>query len=220
MKTIEQLNAEHAKALLVLNNEIAIANACPVPPNSVMSFSPNSWVSYKAESMLEAIEVFKAFKKVNMEHRKGTYTTLQPFSTKYEKAEHKGDYAAFLDVSEGEGFGPTVKLIFFADIGLQVVRVNIEVGKYNSGYKYRASIREVRDNRTKRILSRTYENNAALNGYADSVISYSSCDYGPIKKSAQKCYLFVADDGESCTEFGHVIGQLENIAAEFEGARS
>lgn len=226
MKTIEQLNAEHAVAVEKLMLEHSISTHCPVVPHSVMVMGPKSapWVSYKADSLRDALDIFNAFPSIlNMEHRKGTFTSIMPASQykarDLKSMEHLGDYCAQLQVNQGDTYGVSAQLSFYTTIGERVVFVHVDFITYSIGSRYSANICCERDSRTQRLISRSYRPNHALNGYADHVISYASGDTGPIKKSADIRYLFVADDGETCTDFNHFLTTADQIADEFEGAK-
>jgi hypothetical protein len=220
MKTIEQLDAEHAKAHAKLEWERAFAKTLPLPPDHVMQcprLAP--WATYKVQTLSEAIKVFETFAKQgmvqNMEHAEGTFTHVCPPSERgyRDKVTHKGDYCVAIRVSQGEGYGPTVELSFYAETstGLCHVHARLEQNVPRLG----AHVEERRDGRG-RLASRTFHRNDVLNGYSDESISFASGDYGPIKTGADIRYLWIADDGADCMVFDHALEQLRNLAAEIE----
>jgi hypothetical protein len=225
MKTIQQLQAEQAQALAALTREHEIANAMPVPPHAAMLCGKRApWITYKVANLRDALSVFDSFASrariVNMEHTRGTFTHLCPpsdVSSERNPPEHQGDYCIALSVDEGEGFGPNVDLMFYAETSAGLCRVYCKLEPASGParwHNFRAQQVVERDRRTERILSRAYTPNAALNGYADHVLRYASGDMGPVKTAAHMVYAFVADDGQACTVFDHARAQLTTLAQE------
>jgi hypothetical protein len=227
MKTIEQLKHEHAKELEKLQREHEIAQGLPIPPDHVMLTKRAPWVTYKAPSLTEALSIFKTFADLgmirNMEHATGTFTHLCPTSERdaSDKVTHKGDYCMALDVSQGEGYGPDVKLNFYAETATGMCKVNVtlegrrsQFGAHVEEEKYKGATARGRD--SQRIVKRSFHRNDILGSLADACISYASGDAGPIKKSAHFVYMWVADDGEECEIFDHALEMLGNLAAELE----
>lgn len=222
MKTIEELKNHHAKEIANLERQLAIAEALPVAPHGVMLTGTGCpWVSYKRATFAQALEVFRAYADRSqvrpMEIRRSGCTVVQPVATmakQYANADSDGcEYGAFIRVHQGEGFGPDVDLIFYAEVegaGYVRVCVDLEPERYSGSYWYRLSAKreEVRGYRDK-LESVTYRPNAAMNGYADKLISWGTGDMGPIKKGADISYLFIFD-------VDHIAGQLQNISGEFD----
>lgn len=215
MKTLEQLMIEQSAAMMKLSAEHDIAKILPIPPDSVMLTSARSapWVTYKVDKIADALTIFRSFNVVNMEDRKGIFRTVAPLSEQKDGAEHLGDYCIYMRVNQGEGFGPNVELVFYAQTSAGILRIRCDLKGLNH-WRFTAKAIETRG-RTDRLESRKFAPNAALNGYCDKVIKYSCGDYGPIQKTADIVYLLVADNGETCSEFTHAIAQLESIASEF-----
>jgi hypothetical protein len=220
MKSIEQMKAEQARELAKLEREHAVANALPIPPDSVLAMGKRApWVGYKVASVREALAIFATYAErfgiVNMEHAKGTFTHVYPASERdaRERVEHLGDYCIGMRVHEGEGF-MSAEVFFYAAMpaehggGLVKVRATLP----DNVHALRAHVDERRDARTDRLTERKLTPNHALHGMADKSISYGTGDYGPIKRGADITYLFVADDGEACTEHSHAQAQLVNVA--------
>jgi hypothetical protein len=221
MKTVEQLKAEQAKELEKLQFEHAFAATLPLPPDHVMQCSRLApWASYKVQTLSEAIKVFETFAEQgmvrNMEHAEGTFTHVCPPSERGDrsKVEHKGDYCVSLRVSQGQGYGPTVELSFYAETSAGLCRVHAKLDRDLP--RLGAHVEERRDGRG-RLTSRTFHRNDILNGYSNTYISYAfGGDCGPIKTGADIRYLWIADDGADCTVFDHALEQLRNLAAEIE----
>ena len=218
MKTIEQLRAEHEKQMTELTASHAAAESMPVPPHAVAIMGKRTpWVTYKCDSLRAMRELFEQFanagrfRVVNMEDRKGTFRTVAPaieHDPKY-KTDHMGDYCAHLDVRHGEGYGPTVSFVFYVENSGKLYRINCELSELWN-YKFAPQVHETQG-RGNRLESRSFRPNAILSTYANRTLSYGSGDYSPIKTSSDIRYLFIADDGADCTEFGRMLECLESI---------
>lgn len=177
-------------------------------------------------TLRQAIELFKAFTVVPAQVLRDGSTMVHPQNELPEKVKrykqdgcrNMGDYVAEIRVSHiSDSPAPTTaKLHFFARASGILFNVEIEFG---TGYigscpQLRPVVREERA-RNGRIVSRTFQRNAVLNGAADSYLSYGSGDFGPIKTSADHRYLFVSDMGDAdalgadCT---HAVAMLESVA--------
>jgi hypothetical protein len=226
MKTIEELKQEHAKELEKVQREHEIAQGLPIPPDHVMLTGRAPWVTYKVKTLRGAAEIFEVFARRgairNMEHAKGTFTHLCPASERgRDQVVHRGDFCGALEVTQGEGYGPNVRLTFYAEThnGLCKISVQLEerlpkFGAHVEVERYKGATARGRD--SQRIVKQSFHRNDILNGYANGYISYASGDSGPIKKSALFVYMWVADDGAECTVFDHFLESLENLAAELE----
>lgn len=223
MKTIEQLKAEQAADLAKLEREHATATALAVVPDHVMDCGKRApWVSYKRNTMREALAVFDAYAStsriVNMEYAKGTFTHVCPPSERTNErnpVEVRGDYCAFISVRQGERFGPSVEVVFYAESTAgKMVRVCVKLepqGWVHGMHQWRATARERRNARTGRVEERHFEPNTLLRAHSDKFISYASGDVGPIKTACDHRFLFVADNGEDCTEFSNMRAAFETI---------
>lgn len=219
MKTIDQLKAEQSAQLAKLEYELNVANAMPLTPDRVMQTALGEpWVTYKVKGIRPVIDLMRAFVVVPMVMLKDGCTYIKPLEQiKPEKHEKTtGTYAVSLTVNQGSGFGPDVKLYFFARveaIGLIRVCINVDGPDYIGMYKaLAADVSEQRD-RNNRITARSYSANTRLYSLCDNLINWSSGDSGPIKTSANIQYFFCADvDGDSPgAEQSHTIGQLTNL---------
>lgn len=223
MKTIEQLKAEQAAAMAKLEREHATAQALPVVPDSVMDCGKRApWASYKRGTLREALAVFDAYatgsRIVNMEHAKGTFTHICPPSDRSSErnpVEHRGDYCALISVCQGDKFGPSVEVIFYAENAeSNLVRVCVRLepqGWPNGMHQWRAVAREERNARTGRVEKRHFEPNNVLHAHSDKFLAYSSGDVGPVKTSCEHRFMFVADDGADCADFGNMRAAFETI---------
>lgn len=227
MRTIEELQAQQAKELAELQRQHAIAaSMAEVPYMVTIQGKRAAWVSYKCKAIADVIRIFSGFadagRVVNMELRKGTFTTLQPLSEftakELERSKHQGDYCMQLDVNHGEGYGPFAKFAFYVSDPKrgQVLRIVCDLdphGHSRGVHQFHPVIAKVAHDRSGRVIERKYGRNDSLNGHADHVLKFGTYE-GAIEKSSDFRYLWVADDAE-CTEFSHVLGALENMAGEF-----
>jgi hypothetical protein len=230
MMTVQELQEKQAKELAKLQAEQAIASLAPIPPRSVMltSVPEKAWISYEAADLWAPLDILDKFQPLAMRKFKGTYTRFQPDALADAKRgeEVGGPYLAALDVSQGEGFGPTVTLFFFARLGDDICKVRVQL---RSGYNDRFGMYGaafVPDSRGmgKRLDHRdsyrrgTWRENGTLYGMADSAIKWGSGD----DKSAHFCYYIMADnenaDGTAESET-HGRPCLENIANAMHGER-
>lgn len=227
MKTIEQLRAENAEKEKTLAAELELAEQCLFPPDGVqLNSSLGPWITYRKRTLAEALEMFKASPVVPCFRYKGTFTRVTPAAlAKPDCGEQvAGPFAVELNVSEGEGFGPSLTLSFFTttrDGRICRARIDIEgPGYIGTFHAVSHTPKEERDGRG-RITSRTYRPNALLNGLCDNVITWSSGDMGPIKRSAQTSYLLMCDQDETAqgTENVHACAQLQNLIDSTEPAR-
>lgn len=226
MKTIEELNAEHAKKVAELQREIAIASSLPIPPDRVMLTGSRMvpWVTYNVDTVARALEIFRTYANAgmvrNMEHAKGTYTTVGLASEREKRYEDKTDFlrdvAIALEVSQGKGFS-SAGFFFSVEVSGRFLRIHASFG-YRSAPIYRMLARKVteRNGFRNEITKQYFQPNDALNGYFDAYISYASGDMGPIKKTANMCYVIGADDGSECSEFADMLLRLDAMADEFD----
>lgn len=225
MKSLDEMKREQAAALAKLEAEHAIASAAPLPPKSVMltSVPEKAWVSYEAESLWHALDILDAFQPLAMRKYKGTYTRFQPDALPDAKRgeEVAAPFLAALDVSQGEGFGPTVTLFFFARLGADICKIRVQLRSgYNDRFgQYGATFQPDARGSGKRLDHRGHWNaNGTLNGMADSSIKWGSGD----EKGAHYCYYVMADneseDG-TAESADHGRPTLENIAHAMHGER-
>lgn len=230
MMTLDELKAKQAAELAKLEAEQAIAVLAPIPPRSVMltSVPEKAWISYEAESLWAALDILDKFQPLAMRKFKGTYTRFQPDALPDAKRgeEVGGPYFAALDVSQGEGFGPTVTLFFFARLGADICKVRIQLQRrYESRFgQYGASFVPDSRGNGKRLDHRdsyrrgTWRENGTLYGMADSSIKWGTGD----DKSAHFTYYILADnegdEGEAYSDM-HARPTLENIANAMHGER-
>jgi len=222
MKTIEQLKAEQEKQLAELEYRLAIAKQCPVTPDRVIKVSTGeaAWVTYKVKGIRGALEILRQFDPVVpfSEARDGCLY-LQPEELMKEglKEKAEGFYAVRLDVDQGEGFGPSAKLSFYARIpeahgGGVLVRVQCDIegpGYIGMYHGLGAQLDIIRDHGG-RIIDHKWSRNPDAGAIADKVIKWGSGS----DTSARFSYLFCADQAEDWPgkDQSHAMGQLVNLA--------
>ena len=82
MKTLAQLESENAAAVAKLQRELAIAALMPVAPDSVMdNGSRPAWVTYRARSLAQALELFAAFNIAPFYECRDSCLSLAPIDT-------------------------------------------------------------------------------------------------------------------------------------------
>lgn len=221
MKTLEEMKAEQAKALAKLEAEHALAALAPVPPDSVQ-LSPKStrppWIVYRKKPLSAALAILAAYTVAPFNRYRGTFTQLTPPGTCEDGEEVGGPFAVALDVSQGEGFGPSATLYFFAPVGDGLARIVIDIDgpDYIGGFSALAAGRQpIMGGRFgNEVIGYTFTANQALNGLADSFVHWG----GGSKKDAHFTYLFQADSEEPAPaeEMTHALGQLRNLRDEFQ----
>lgn len=226
MKTIEELNAEHAKALQALQTAHTIAQACPVVPKHVTSELSNCpWVAYDVKTLRDAVDVFRAFTVRNFAHYRGTFGHLKPESLMKPKDLENATmlssgFVCGIRVSHTHGqYGPNAELWFFAMLQIEgkarPVRVMVRFGGNYIGACQ--ALRPV-THETKGIRNTTAERRFTYNedarALSDYQVSWGSYEYGPLKTHSEFDYLFCGDVYEDAigTEHEHAIGQLVNLA--------
>jgi hypothetical protein len=224
MKDINQLRAEHAAQLAKLEREIAIASAMPIAPDSVMVTGfGEPWITYKRVKLSEALEVFRAFRIAPCSLWRGTFTTIKPEAllTDRERESYREDFgpcAAWIEVHQGEGFGPSAELEFFAETSVGIVRVKVSFG---SGYietapQLSARFEEIKGGRNGR---ETVELRALPNpecrAIADHFVKWSVGGFGErLKRAARFSYMLCANESEALNgaDQSHALSMLEILA--------
>lgn len=239
MKTIEQLKAEHAAQLKALEGELALAQlftdaGLPVPEyiggKLYGAFTVHYWNrGNELRGLSDALDIALKFPAiVPAQVLRSSCTTVHPWADFPQKEKERGykpdtwrnlgDFAFSLRVNHIARSQTKAELCFFARINGKLFSVSIDFGRDYIGGCARLApeTRTEKDGRTGRTIARTYSPNRALNGYADSVLSFASGDIGPIKESANHVYLFIANDSDElpASEHDHAMGQLENLAVE------
>lgn len=231
MMTLEEMKAKQAADLAKLEREHALASLAPVPPRSVQLTSGGlgHWVSYRVPSLWEALDLARKFQPVAFYQFKGRYTRFVPAVLNTGKDEGElmgGPYFAKLDVSQGEGFGPTVYLAWFAFIGDDICMIRAELereGFGGSGFgQYSAAFVAHPHGQSRRLDGQRYINgdfrqNNRLGAAFDKVTKWGSGS----REGAHFQYAIMADavaDDESIdwTEAGL---RLENVAEQMHGPR-
>jgi len=233
LSSIEELRAKHAAELAQAEKELFIAQALPLEPVRVIAFTDHPWAIYNAVGLAGTLDVFKTYagaaRIVNMEDRKGSFRTVGPAKAKTAEDEHKGDYCAMLETSviapTDERGQCSAKLSFYADMGasIGVIRVTIDVG-ISRGYAstigpdtyslWAYSPQIIRNGVTDRSMVREFRANQVLYAHSDAYIHYASGS----RDSAHFTYLFVADNGEECSEFTNFYSAVAAIASAFHEA--
>lgn len=228
MQTLEELKAKQAAEFAKLERETALALLCPVPPARVMDTSTKSlgeaWITYKVSSLWEALDVMRQFQPVPFYEFKKTFTRYVPAALNVGRDagdEKSGPYVAKIDTSQGEGYGPTVEMCFFALVGDAICKIRCDqVSKWGaaSWHSYGARFQTHSGGRSRQLDGNRYIHgdfrpNAKLSGMMDKVTQWGAgCD-----KSASFTYAISADD-----EAGAWLDaglRLENIAEAMHGPR-
>lgn len=155
-----------------------------------------------------ALEMFKGFTIVPANVLRRSCTIIAPEKDLPERQKNEGykrddcrnggDYAAIVDVQHiQDSPAPTAaKLSFYARAGGMLLNVSIEFGSgYIGSCPGLTPKRREERGANGRLVSARFEPNAVMNGAADSVLSYGSGDMGPIKKSSDHRFLFIAENG-------------------------
>lgn len=228
MKTLEQLKAEQDKQTAELIRQHETANACPLPPDSVMVSSAERapWVSYKRETLSQALEVFKAFTIIPCEHFRASSSVIMPREcmtkretrdyVENERAESSGPYAAWVQVAHyGHANSDAAKLTFYAQTGAGSVRVSVKFGKGYIGQcnGLRAQVVSSERDRRDRLIAQSYGRNPIIGPLADKVIKWGLYE-GAKEESAQFYYLFCADQFETMpgADQSHALSMLAIVA--------
>lgn len=235
MQDIEKLKAEFDAKLERARAENAIGSLAPIPPHSAMltGTGEKAWLSYRVPSLWHALDVMKHFQPLACYKFKGTYTRVEPPAINDKRTKEKGEevdgpYLGVIDVSQGEGFGPSVDFSFFVKLGDDICRIkcNLERGNYGgSGFgQYGATFQPNERGQGKRLDGADryrrgeWRENGKLRAYADSSIKWGTGD----DKSARFSYHFASDtddDGLASWETD-AIYRLENLARDMHGERA
>lgn len=220
MKTIEQLNAEHAANLAKLEAEHNIAARALIQPDRcmVVKLSEKAWLTYKVESLWQAIAVMQKFEPLPFNEYKGTFTRFEPEPVNREGECKSGPYIAQIRVHHGEGFGPCVKMFFFVQLGEDICKVicDLQRGYDSTFWQYGAHFvandrGRKRQLNGKRYIAGDYIANRQLSAMMDKVTTWGTgCD-----KSAEHSYSIMADN-----ESGDWLDarlRLENLASLMHG---
>lgn len=230
MKSIADLNAEHAAAVAKLEAEHALASLMPAAPDSVQLGKGRrpSWIVYRKRSLSAALELMQLFHCVPLYRFKGTFTELTPDGCADEKAEEVGGpFACSLDVSHSGGeFGPSATLFFYAGVAdpalapqSRLVRIVIDIDgpDYIGGFSALSASRQpVAWDRRGNVTEWRVGPCAALAGLADSYVQWG----GGGKNDWRFSYLFCADQEAAApmADNSHALGQLRNLRDEFQPA--
>lgn len=217
MQTIEQLKAAQAAQIESLTAQLALSEAAPLVPDSVMLDKVAPWLTYRKRTLAEALDIFRAYTVAPMYVAKNSCTEIAPENCFHGKnmTIKSGPYALSLTVDMGEGYGPTAKVTFYGMAGdtLARVTVDIEGPDYIGAFKALApSVTVERDPRG-RVVRRTYNRNVLAASIADDVVSFASGCAGPVKTAANHVYLFCSDteDRAPGSQNRHACGQLQNL---------
>ena len=238
MKTLEQLQAEHAKQIEALKAQHAIGQiftdaGLPVPEYIGGKLYGAIGVTYrKIGALTAAIDLMTRFPVlVPFAVLRDGCTILAPESAikasekkrnyKRDVTRNGADYACQIDVRHiNDSPAPTfATLNFYARVRGVLFSVSIEFGKgYIDSCPRLAPQYVINRGRNGRIESATFNANPIVYSMADSLLVYASGDMGPVKTSANHHYLFVSDYGDDeckpAEGATHAIDQLRNLAAQ------
>lgn len=236
MKTLDELEAEQAKARAKLEGELRLSRLPAVCPDFVLlSWSKRSrpdWIVYRGRTLPEALALASTFAEVVpcYTHR-GTFCEIAPDGCADPESEiADGPFAAYMRVEQGGTFGPRVKLSWFAALHdpelapqKRLVRVTVEIEgpDYIGGFSaLAASIRPITERRGHREVVTGYQRtpNQLLASLSDSRIAWGAND----GKSLDFSYHFQADTEESgpWEDNEHAIAQLRNLIDSLEDKES
>lgn len=217
MQTIEQLKAAQAVEIETLRAKLALSEAAPLVPDSVMLDKVAPWLTYRKRTLVEALDIFRAYTVAPMYVAKNSCTEIAPETCFHGKnmTIKSGPYALSLTVDMGEGYGPTTKVTFYGMAGdtLARVTVDIEGPDYIGAFRALAPESTTQRDRNNRIVSRQFNRNTLAASMADNVVAWSSGDGGPIRNSASHTYLFCANDDQTAPgeHHRHACDQLQNL---------
>lgn len=219
IETPAMLAARHEAERVKNNRNMSLSAALPFTPDTILETSTGApWIIYRGRTLAEAVAMFAAFQIAPMYKLRGRYVYLAPVETvKDESATvEDGPFAAAIGVEQGQGYGPTAKLWFYAMAGDETVRVIIDIKgpDYIGGFSaLRPTVSESYSGKTSRssVIRRAYGANPLLNGLCDNVVSWGGG--GPIADSAKHDYLICADDDAVAigSDHTHAAGQMANI---------
>lgn len=220
MKTLDQLNADHAAAVAKLEAEHAIAKLCPTAPDYIgLSRKRAPYVVYRKWSLSEALDVLDFFRIVPFWKYRGTFVELVPEGMNDGGTEEAGPFALMLTVVTNDGGAPSADLKFFAPLAdgtIAQIGIDIEgpgyIGAFQAFAPSETPVKVYHGNRS--VIEWRIGPNGTLAGMADSYVQYATGD----KKSSRFCYLFAADEMETlpAAEMTHALGMLRNLRDEFQ----
>lgn len=215
------LDAKHAAARAQLEAEHAVAGRATVPPVRVQLTSGGlaTWLTYQADDLAAALAIMAAAPIVPAYAYKGTFTRIQPETLATDKSGDvvAGPFAASLDVSQGEGFGPSAKLRFFVMAGDDLCEAHVDIGpRYSAGAAWRWGAGFTRDPRGRgkgrddygREVRGEWRQNTTLAAMSDHLIRWGS----GADTSAHFQYFWMADTVEGGAD--HAAAQLATLAGE------
>jgi hypothetical protein len=220
MQTIEQLKTAQAAQISALTAQLALSEAAPLVPDSVMLGKVASWLTYRKRTLSEALDIFKAYTVAPMYEAKNSCTEIAPESCYHGKnmTVKRGPFALSLTVDMGEGYGANVKVTFYGMAGDTLARVCVDIegpdyiGMFHALAPTSTVQRAAQGRGEGRIVSRQFDRNTLAASLADHVVSWSQGS-GPIKTSASHTYLFSADDDQTApgAQHRHACDQLQNL---------
>jgi uncharacterized protein YndB with AHSA1/START domain len=209
MQTIEQMKADQAKALAKLEREIAIANACPLPPKRVQDTALGApWITYECTSLADALHIMSAFQIIPAWQYKGTFTRFQPESLANEKSGEvtSGPFAASIHTTQGREYGPDAQLRFFATVQDKPAHIHVGLNRFREGGSYGArAIYASPNSRHETGRIERWEPNVRLSAQSDKLTRWGTGS----KDSAIFEYHFQADETDGGSE--HATAMLWGI---------
>lgn len=233
METLEQMKERQAKELAKLEAEHALAALAPIPPKRAMlvSTGERAWITYEAADLWAALDIMAAFQPIAFYKFKGTYTRYEPEALNDKRTRDKGEsddvpLVAKFDVSHGEGFGPNVTLAFFAYLGDDICKVQIDLKRPGFGpsswWSYGPQFVAHPHGRSRRLegqryISGDFRANPKLAGMTDHNTKWGSGS----AESSQYTYALCADyaNADYSADWTDARLRLENIAEAMHGAR-
>lgn len=223
MKTLEQLQREQAEQLARLTVFRQIADQMPIEPEGVSHHVRSLPVSvtYVAESLLAALSIYRKFDNtVPFVHAVSTFSYLRPWELLQKEDEKSIRFepgAFYLEVRQGDGYGPGVSMHFFTRIASgEVVSVTVKVtnGNHLSAYPgLSAQFSEIRDSYRGHVVGYEVRPNILAHSMADNTVRYSTGG-NSVNRAADYRYLFTQSHAEDlpAEQNEHAIAQLHGLA--------
>lgn len=222
LKTLDQLQAEQAKALADLQAQHTIAAALPegVTASHIMpsAATGSPWVSVKVRGIAGAAELLRKFVVVPFAEYRNGCLKLSPLEClpAAEKETNAASWACHLDVSQSIGsYAPSARLVFFArlpDVGLVRVNADVEGPDYIGGFSALSAEYRIHAGRVVRGSVRV---NNKLRGHSDKYVKWA----GGSEEHASFSFLFGADqydEDQPGDTLSHALATLRNMSDEFD----
>ncbi len=133
LKDIDKLRAEFEAKLAEAARQNTIADTLPIYPHRIHTPSSGApWVTYKAKTLAEALQILKAYTLLPWVIAKGTFTTLgirEDIDTeryKYDRFTEIEDGAPYFECQQGVGYD-TNTMVFFTQVEGTTLAIHIDI---------------------------------------------------------------------------------------------